>query len=399
LEVFNSNTRRRDGVVTRTSVSDSTDPPDTERGDEMAFNVMPGSTGVGIINCRIHDVGTGIFVADGTQGTIIYGNLLYNIGWLGPTTKHGPAIYAHNSGSDVANRLTIKHNFFFNGLKTIATQIRSTQSETVIENVLAQENASYGMEISVLNSTPNNITFDGNQIFGSYSKFGENDTSIRKGTGVFTNNYIYGSAANPTPAEWNYWDSLTATGNTLVGGPSGSSNAVVLRQMTTNSPQVATVNGNKYYAGRSYPTPFIRFLNSAKTEYAFGNWRALGYDADGAYLSTPAPNVPILNETKVFPNPYDPGRALYVVWNWQNLAALTLDLSKAGLAEGQQYEIRDAFNWDKGAVVVGRYSTLSPVASLAARGSADRALWIGQGDSTPATDGRFQVFVVVPSRN
>ncbi len=396
LEIYNSNTLRRDGVTTRTSTSDGTDPGDTERGDEIAFNMPTGSVGVEIINSLIHDVGTGIFNSSGSNKHIVYGNLIYNVGWKGPTADHGPALYLHNEGPD---KLIVKHNLFFNGLKSIHGQIRSTQTESVIENIDVIENASYNGSLSVLKGTPNNITFDGNQIFGAGMTFGEND-AWRKGVGVVRNNYIYAKTGG-MPVELNYWDTLTVTNNVFVAGTNGSSRNIALRQLTVAPAQTNhAINGNKYYDGRNLGTDPAMWLETMHNGAAASNnyktwsqWRAAGRDVGGVRTS-PGPATPTLNVTKISPNAYRSGRANIVIWNWQKLPSLPVNLSQTGLIEGQSYQVRNAYNWNAGPVLSGVYHAATPIAVLTP--TTDRAPWIGQEGSTPVVSIEFQLFVVVP---
>jgi hypothetical protein len=390
LEVLNSNRAMRDGRVSRTSNSDSTDPPDTERGAEVGFNITSGTSGVEIVNCRIHDVGTGIFKADNTQGGLIEGNLFYNIGWFGPDSSHGPAIYAHNRSYD----LIIKRNIFFNGLRFIATQIRATQSATIIEKVRQIENLSYGMQLAVLNSTARDHTIDGNQVFGRDIQVGEND-QVRKGSVTVTNNYVYPASNLGTPLQVNYWDNATITGNTLVGGIDSTWTAISIK-LLTGPTQVASINNNQYYAGRQYPTPFQFYAGTSQSQYTFSAWRNLGYDTSSSFSDwNGAARTPQVNVTRVYPSSFQPGRANLVCWNWEN-GNCRFDLSTTRLTDGQAYEIRNAFDWDAGPYMIGTYSARSPQISITKRGSSSRALWIGQSQDTPTVDSRFQVFVLIP---
>ena len=61
--------------------------------------------------------------------------------------------------------------------------------------------------------------------------------------------------------------------------------------------------------------------------------------------------------TKVFvrPNRCEPGRASIAIYNWDSLPQVTVDLSKAGLVEGEPFVVQDVQNYFGHAVAKGTY--------------------------------------------
>jgi hypothetical protein len=57
----------------------------------------------------------------------------------------------------------------------------------------------------------------------------------------------------------------------------------------------------------------------------------------------------------VRPNQYEPGRANVCVYNWDKRGSVDIDLSKAGLKQGDKFEVRDAENFFGPAVASGTY--------------------------------------------
>src|SRR5207249_4518942 len=73
-------------------------------------------------------------------------------------------------------------------------------------------------------------------------------------------------------------------------------------------------------------------------EYGFSSWQgATGYDRNSTY------GVENLQGTKVFvrPNRYETGRANIIVYNWDHLSSVPVDVSSV-LASNAAYEVRNA---------------------------------------------------------
>jgi hypothetical protein len=65
---------------------------------------------------------------------------------------------------------------------------------------------------------------------------------------------------------------------------------------------------------------------------------------------------PAKNRIFVRPNRYEPGRAHVVVFNWERAARVDVDLTPAGLASGDAFEIRDVQDLFAKPLVAGRYN-------------------------------------------
>jgi len=110
-------------------------------------------------------------------------------------------------------------------------------------------------------------------------------------------------------------------------------------------------------------------------------------DAYGQQQCPPSTNTyltgrPDANAVFVRPNLYEAGRAHIAIYNWENLPMVGVNLSKAGLSEGQAFEVRDAMNLYAGAVATGTYSSGSPTVSIAMTGLR-RASMAGEDDISP----------------
>ena len=130
----------------------------------------------------------------------------------------------------------------------------------------------------------------------------------------------------------------------------------------------------------------------------FSQWQQRGYDTNGTEISNPNKNVTTrLTGVKAFvrPNAYEAGRVNVVVYNWDRLPSVLVDLSNSGLQNGQSYQIKDVQNILGPAVTSGTYSGGSvsfPMTQTAV------SQFIGNYPNQPVhTDQEFGVFIVVPT--
>src|SRR5207248_4495001 len=87
---------------------------------------------------------------------------------------------------------------------------------------------------------------------------------------------------------------------------------------------------------------------------------------DGAYANRYPGNTwvtpknsgePAMTGLKVFvrPNQYDPGRSNIIIFNWDRLPTVQVDVSQAGLKPSDSYEIRNAEDYFGHPVLTGTY--------------------------------------------
>ena len=119
---------------------------------------------------------------------------------------------------------------------------------------------------------------------------------------------------------------------------------------------------------------------------------------ENTYLTTP----PAQNRTLVVPNEYEPGRAHVAIYNWQQLAAVTVSLVDAGLTAGQAYEVRDAMHFYGPPVASGTYSSATPRVTIPMTGLT-REVMPGEATFSPQYRARlrhtapeFGAFIVLP---
>jgi hypothetical protein len=143
------------------------------------------------------------------------------------------------------------------------------------------------------------------------------------GSVALLNNYF------PQGLVMNNWTIAAVTGNTFVG--QSTNHVVALNQ--TQVPLATAWNVNSYL--RSAEGGNFQ-VNS--NEYGFNDWQsATGYDQNSSYVALN------LSGTKVFvrPNRYEAGRANIIVYNWDNLSHVSVDVSPV-MATNAAYEVRNA---------------------------------------------------------
>ncbi len=337
FEITNSETSNR-------KIDVGSPNPTERRGNAIDDYSLGGK----LINLVIHDAGQGISAWSQASNNEYYGNVVYNNGWDAPDRLHGHGVYTQNN----SGYKRFNDNLFFNqfgyNTQTGGTDIASVRNYTWdgntffngsngwqgpnIENLVVSDNYTYrsGFEIGhELNGTYLNAQVSGNYFMGGIHLF-----EFANGLS-FQNNTVW---------------SLDPAGRNVV--------------ISTRSNPTAnfSLNNNTYYqAFRSFPYwhfrvnyhgtvpigsqlhgdfAFNRTQGTQAQTYAYTgrSWQHdLGFDTGSTYID----GVP--TGTKVFlrPNRFDPkNRANIIIYNWDGLAAVTVDLSSF-LNPGDEYELRN----------------------------------------------------------
>ena len=143
-------------------------------------------------------------------------------------------------------------------------------------------------------------------------------------------------------------------------------------------------NDNSY----SRSSAGVDFLGNS-TEYGFYDWQnTTGYDSHSTY------NAVNPSGTKVYvrPNRYEAGRANIIVYNWDNLNGVAVDVSSA-MAMGAAYEVRNAQDFFAPPVLSGIFDgqpLLLPMTGLTV------AVPNGPLLTPPPTGPTFNVFTLLP---
>ena len=265
-------------------------PGDLRRGT----GVLTRGTGIKVIDMVIHDLARGIQVTDSVAPEL-YGNLIFNNGWDGPSASNGSGIETENQ----------------------------TAPQVIADNIIFNQ---YGHGIIAISSDTrqvNNLTIEGNFAFN-------NGLPGRSG---FTRDVLVGGGIPPA--------NLILTENATYGG------AQTLIGYG-NGCEAATIRNN-YLVG-STPLLLEKCKATMENNTLFGKYPfgplLLAYPANKFYPERPTGIV-----VRYRPNRYEPGRAHIAVYNWDSRTPVPLDLGQAGLAAGDRFEIYDAQNYGNPIVV------------------------------------------------
>ena len=178
---------------------------------------------------------------------------------------------------------------------------------------------------------------------------------------------------------------VTVTGNKFY-----TTNSLGINIQSGEFPYI--VNDNIYYAVQSSSREFGD--TTVLQNLTFGNWKnATGFDSTSTATASPLPDTVFVR-----PNAHAAGRANIIVYTSSGVSSISVNLSPAGLTNGQPYKIRNAFNFGGTEIAAGVYNSSSPTISLPLNGiSTTVATPIGATYTPPATLPQFGVFILIPS--
>ena len=266
-------------------------PSDLQRGT----GVVARGSDVKLINLVIHDLARGIevtadpFAGPSPRPPEIYGNLIYNNGFEGPSVSMGNGIETRNAGVPQMIADNIIFNQYSHGIIALSASPARVDNITMVGNVLfnnglpgrggpARDILVGGAEPAMNPKLRDNATYGGAQTYIGHGN-GCNNASI-------TGNYFVGS----TP--------------------------LLLEKCT------AVVTDNDLYGQYS-----LGALNQRYPQNTYHSERPKGV------------------VVRYRRNVHEPGRSHIIVYNWDKYPAVTVDLAEAGVNRGDQYQIRDAQNY------------------------------------------------------
>lgn len=399
LQVNGSYTVYKDFEITNTNTNRSS----TGAASFRPMGIQAQGPETKFINLVIHDAGHGIGFWKEAVNAEVYSCIIYNCGTAnspGVYQTHGHGIYAQN---DIGTK-TIKHNIIFNqfgfGLhlypnpgqvkgfningNTLFNNGILTGDTVRYNNILVNTYSPYSAEqVAIVN----NCTYDSRSAYSYNSLFqadifaGATDVNNKRLT--MANNYFMGNGRAGMAVL--RWDSVTLTGNTTFYRNNGSA-AMMLATGGNNTAH--NWNNNTYY-GSVNP---LHFSYQGGTLMNFTAWKtATGFDAASVFQNM----VPAGTHVFIQPNEYEPGRANIIVYNHDSLPVVNINLSAAGLVNGQQFKIADAQNFFGTSLYTGTFNTASPVVNIPLTGLTTAAP-AGMA-ALPHTAPGFAAMVVLPA--
>lgn len=354
-----------------------------------------------IINTIIHDNVNGIGSWSQAPDNEVYGNVIYNNGWLvGPQNPHGHGMYLENA----SGYKRILDNIILNSFN-LGTQAFGVTGPFVggrfEGNVYSNNGSPTGRD-----SEWRTI----NLLIGTQSQ-------AIPSVDVIDNYFYYPSNVSGTNLKLGYGvpdnGRLTMTGNSVMGGG---------QQVQMKDWINATVTGNTFYssneriillnrpAGGDYDWNRNRYYSQARPENCIGGnrrasfglnseqggcggpidfneWKAAsGFDSKSTYSESKPVSSVIIRV-----NQYEPGRANIIVYNWDLKSTINVDVSSV-IRPGTSFEIRNAQDYSGEPVFTGTYDGKS-IALPMTQSSVARPIGY---DFTPQFTGpEFNVFVLI----
>jgi hypothetical protein len=336
--------------TTRVSATSGSAPYDEPNGGVNHLT----TTGIQFINCLLHNSASGFGVWAGSAESVLYGNLIWCIGWDGPDRLHGHGTYTQNN---TASRLW-SNNIFFSTFGKLVNQYGSDTS--FLNNYTWNENIFFhGVPLHGGESDIDTLTLTGNKYWNTSPQLGF--LGLGNVNLTLTDNYI------PYPTTLKYWNNVTATGNTFVNRTYNW--AIYHYYLNADEPdEYATYafDENQFHSPAGAPNQRIVYSRNddslVTADYNFSEWQALGQDTNGTlttsgdYLSP----MPLPDTAFVFPNAYDSNLAHVVIYNWSlsdTVILLHSDLSSV-LASGDRYILRNVQDYFVD-IVTGTYDGVS----------------------------------------
>lgn len=280
----------------------SKDPGSSPSDISLVDGVTITAPNVKLINNVIHDTAQGVSFWSGAVDGELYGNIIYNNGWIAPDRGHGHAIYTQNAeGTKRIARNVLFFGFSF-GVHAY-TEGGSIQGFDIVENVWFRTGASVpgqtgytdGCLVGGLQPVARTV-LDGNASFAP----GVGERGVLLGWG--------GAVEN---------EDITLTDNFFVG-----------RLGFQGNWQQGTVTGNTVHGELS------------------------GIERAAFPANTFSDELPEGQEVIVRENDYDPRRAELVVYDWAESGAVAVDLEGV-VPVGASFEVHSVFDLWGAPVVSG----------------------------------------------
>lgn len=284
-----------------------------------------------LINLVIHGTGQGPGFWTQAVDAEIYGCIVFSNGWLAADRGHGHGIYTQNN----TGLKQIRDNMFFNHFGYNFHAYGSSNSR--INNYFVQGNVFFNGDFLAGGNTPaQDIRIENNTFYRAPVGLGYGNPENKNL--VFSNN-IVGSHMVAR-----YWEGGRIHGNTVVPLDATVQDPGIAVYLRPNGGKADfDIDENTYTRGPA-KDGFDFTFNSGEGVRAmrFQGWQALGFDANSKYLNTARPYE---NQVILKGNEYDSNRGHLVIFNWQNLDEVEVDLLPLNLRHGDVYEIRNIQNY------------------------------------------------------
>jgi parallel beta-helix repeat protein len=360
---------------------------DASRPAVIGVNVKGPNTK--FINLVVHDHGdNGFGFWSEAPDAEIYGSVIYNNGRQGTARGSAHGIYAQNSSGGKRIVDNVVFNQFAYGIHVYGSNVVG------LRNFHIEGNASFfNGSASVEGTAPDMLVGGGSAAGGIVVKDNYTYRNDAGTTAVFgynwgpvnddiklLNNYIVGSTNILK------WKDITASGNTFAGAQT----VMMLTMETGLSTSRYNWHDNHYIPSPGTWSAFnLLHAGGGASGFDLAGWQsATGMDNGSTYKRGRPTGVKVF----VRPNQYERGRANVIVYNWDRVGSVSVDLSGV-LPSGTRYEVHPVQDFYGTPVASGTYGGGSISIPLSAIRPPTP---IGSSVTPPSTGVDFNVFVVVP---
>jgi len=305
-------------------------PPDLT---DFVEGIQVYSPNISFINLSVHDsVRSGFYTSSEATNTLIYGCMVYNSGWASRKEAEGHSYYLQGAGE-------ISDNLAFNSAGA-NFHVYANAEGACLQNLTLDGNVAFGAGALqtarpyrdwIVGVDAPSVRADNIILRNNMGYLTPNATTLKQvQLGREQNNGSLSVSSNywPQTVMVNNWRQTRFLGNVVMSENSDS--LVALQESFTK--RTATWNHNLYHSPSSLP------FHIGSKRYSFAQWKtATGFDPDSSWTSGP------LTGTKIFvrPNRYAPGRAHIIVYNWDCLTKVAVDIGSV-LPVGTSFEVRNA---------------------------------------------------------
>ena len=341
---FSTDTVRRDFFIVRGDYTvlwglEFTDS-DLNRGTASRPNLLVNNAShARYVNLIIHDGGIGFFTYPARSDVEVTGCIVFNNGWSIAGVGNGHGLYVKSDAGPLVLRDNVLFDQFGFGIHAY-----TDATDGLLNNITVSGNASFnngllsgspsGSNVLVGGLAPaDGIVVDSNMTYFSPGVafpnmwLGWSKSQVVNGSLRVGGNYVVGGAA---VFDVHAWRSVTASGNTLAPGGGGAGEIVRLNDSSSTDAAGYSWGGNAYYAD-----PADTAWSYHDTTYTFAAWQTkTGLGATDQVMAT----GPVAPAVFVRANPYEPGRATIVVYNWSHLPSVPASVAGV-LQPGQAYAV------------------------------------------------------------
>src|SRR5437763_11557521 len=134
-----------------------------------------------------------------------------------------------------------------------------------------------------------------------------------------------------------YVGGVNISGNTIYQENRNGQDALIATILPTGVlPTAYSIDNNTYYQSKTVGDDFWM----PGLGMTFAGWQSQSFDAHSSYTPTSTSNFrPTGSKIAIIQNQYDPNKALVIIYNWDHLSTVSIDLSGV-LAPGDNYELR-----------------------------------------------------------